>query len=340
MDMIKNQRVVEFLDSICSRVLLKGKVAEIRREYLSHIEDAVDAGIQSGLSKDQAITDAICRLGNPVMIGAALNRVHRPLLHLPVSRAVALVILVVTTHVVVFGGRAIQLLHGGAFATTVLFGGILAVVLGNKNAIFAAWRSTTLPVAALSGGERALAMGFFSKLSKHIQWMTFLVGAVSLVGIYLDMQQPHMIGRWVATGFLANLYGLVFGILLTGMHVGALKCGGRTRPKRIRSRFSGGKASVFLQGIIPVLVLFGLIRIFNQLDSPEKVIRGIWWMGGLFLLGVVLVALLSGNPAAVRVPGLNQSLIKRLKTVMPLFWTFPLFMTGSVGMVLIAVWKS
>lgn len=50
----------------------------VARELADHIQDQAQAYEESGVEHDQAIEMAVHEMGDPVEIGVALDRIHRP----------------------------------------------------------------------------------------------------------------------------------------------------------------------------------------------------------------------------------------------------------------------
>lgn len=67
-----------FIKAMLSQVKNPFVKHSLRNEYLSHIQDAIQDELESGLSLEDAETIVIERLGDPLEIGRALNQVHNP----------------------------------------------------------------------------------------------------------------------------------------------------------------------------------------------------------------------------------------------------------------------
>lgn len=71
--------VTAFLDTVCAQIRWQRWREEIRKELCAHIEDRMDyLMISRGFSLDEAAKEAVDAMGDPVLIGQALDRQHRP----------------------------------------------------------------------------------------------------------------------------------------------------------------------------------------------------------------------------------------------------------------------
>jgi len=71
-------KVKEYLDIICSQIRYKKIHAEICEEIENHINDQIEAFKAQGDNDETATIKAIEQMGDPVVIGTELDRVHRP----------------------------------------------------------------------------------------------------------------------------------------------------------------------------------------------------------------------------------------------------------------------
>ena len=77
MSSVKNTKVNEYINEVCSLIKNKKVHAEIKEELLSHIEDIIYDSIQSGISLDAAIDKALLQMGSAEVIGRDLNKAHK-----------------------------------------------------------------------------------------------------------------------------------------------------------------------------------------------------------------------------------------------------------------------
>lgn len=73
-----NQRIQEYLATVCSQIKWKEVHKPIREELLTHLSDIVVESVQNGLSEADAIDKAISQMGDPVNVGLELHKTHRP----------------------------------------------------------------------------------------------------------------------------------------------------------------------------------------------------------------------------------------------------------------------
>ena len=70
--------IEKVLDDICRYVKYENAHADIRAEYLDHIETAQNEHIKNGMSEDEALDAAINDLGDIKQTGKYLNKIHKP----------------------------------------------------------------------------------------------------------------------------------------------------------------------------------------------------------------------------------------------------------------------
>lgn len=73
-----NQRIQEYLATVCSQIKWKEVHNPIREELLTHLSDIVAESEQNGLSEADAIDKAISQMGDPVYVGLELHKTHKP----------------------------------------------------------------------------------------------------------------------------------------------------------------------------------------------------------------------------------------------------------------------
>ncbi|WP_339363409.1 permease prefix domain 1-containing protein [Vallitalea maricola] len=75
-----NETLEKYLDIICKQIKSKCMHKKIRKELLDHLNDQIDAYIDRGITKEQALQMAMKEMGNPTEIGNQLNKTHKPLI--------------------------------------------------------------------------------------------------------------------------------------------------------------------------------------------------------------------------------------------------------------------
>ena len=78
MDLLDNQKVNIYMDTVCSCVKFRGAHNEIRSEIETHLIDTVEEHEKEGISREEAIDMTIKQMGDPLDLGRKLNEVHRP----------------------------------------------------------------------------------------------------------------------------------------------------------------------------------------------------------------------------------------------------------------------
>ncbi len=73
-----NKNIKNFLDDILTNIKNKDVHNEVKMELESHILEIADEFIDSGLSEENSIKEALKRMGNPTKIGNKLNKIHKP----------------------------------------------------------------------------------------------------------------------------------------------------------------------------------------------------------------------------------------------------------------------
>ncbi len=70
-----------FLDALCAQIRVDSARNSLRREYAAHLEDHAAALIREGVSPAEAMDQAVDSMGDPVLLGQQLDRIHRPRIH-------------------------------------------------------------------------------------------------------------------------------------------------------------------------------------------------------------------------------------------------------------------
>lgn len=70
--------IEEYLNDVKNQIRNKNAKEFVGKELKSHIEEQVEAYIEDGLSKEQAVLAAVKDMGDPVNVGTSLDRIHRP----------------------------------------------------------------------------------------------------------------------------------------------------------------------------------------------------------------------------------------------------------------------
>ena len=74
---IENEKIDKYIDDVCSRVKNKKVHKLIKVELLCHFDDIIENCLDKGMSKDEAINQAISRMGSSEVVGDDLNNAHK-----------------------------------------------------------------------------------------------------------------------------------------------------------------------------------------------------------------------------------------------------------------------
>ena len=77
MSAIGNKKIDNYIDDVCSRVKNKKVHKLIKVELLCHFDDIIEDCLDKGMSKDDAIKQAILQMGSSEVIGDDLNKAHK-----------------------------------------------------------------------------------------------------------------------------------------------------------------------------------------------------------------------------------------------------------------------
>ena len=73
-----NQCVTDFIDRVLGQVKYKKAHRIIHEELRSHIEELTELHISDGMSEDEAVSKAVLKMGDPIVIGKQLHNTHKP----------------------------------------------------------------------------------------------------------------------------------------------------------------------------------------------------------------------------------------------------------------------
>ncbi len=73
-----HENISEYIEKICNQIRWKKIRPVIARELENHIDDQIQSYISGGMAPDEAIEKALIEMGDPIEIGSALDRTHRP----------------------------------------------------------------------------------------------------------------------------------------------------------------------------------------------------------------------------------------------------------------------
>lgn len=70
--------IEEYLNMLADQIRCKTAKEPVKREVRAHIEDQTEAFIAEGMDEEDARDAAVLEMGDPVAVGGALDRIHRP----------------------------------------------------------------------------------------------------------------------------------------------------------------------------------------------------------------------------------------------------------------------
>lgn len=71
-------KVSDFLDLVCGQIKAKEIHSEIRAGLESHLNDVIEQKIKEGVHKEEAMQQAIRQMGDPILLGKQMHKVHKP----------------------------------------------------------------------------------------------------------------------------------------------------------------------------------------------------------------------------------------------------------------------
>lgn len=73
-----DQKIIDFLDTVCEQITCKEIHDDIKLELKNHIIELTEDDISSGISEDESVNTALSRMGDATTIGKELNKCHKP----------------------------------------------------------------------------------------------------------------------------------------------------------------------------------------------------------------------------------------------------------------------
>lgn len=67
-----------FLDTVCEQIRFQKAHDFVKKELQEHITDQAAAFMEQGIEKETALQKAVAEMGDPVLVGTELDRIHRP----------------------------------------------------------------------------------------------------------------------------------------------------------------------------------------------------------------------------------------------------------------------
>lgn len=178
-------KLTRYLDEIGSQIRWKRARPVLLMELNDHALEQLDTCLSSGLSQAEAEAETLRQLGDPVEIGQALDRLHRPR---PQFGLLAL------TGVLTVAAAILQIL---------LLDGWDAPVISHTKLLF---------FSILGFG--ALAAGYFVNYMELIRHSTLIYWGAVAAALLLLVVSPVKNGRSYGPHYITMLYPLIYGLVL------------------------------------------------------------------------------------------------------------------------------
>ena len=71
-------KINQYLEKVCEQIRFEKAHDSIKKELQDHITDQIDTLMQEGIEEQKAVELAVKEMGDPVLVGTELDRIHRP----------------------------------------------------------------------------------------------------------------------------------------------------------------------------------------------------------------------------------------------------------------------
>jgi cell division protein FtsW (lipid II flippase) len=174
-----SEKIHEYSESVCGQIRWKKAHSVISKEIENHLIDQRDAYIANGADEITATDNAIFQMGDPVVVGTQLDRIHRP-------RPQWTMILL---------------------ATILLFGGIILRAYINYGLTPKELISAFIGLGFMT----AAYLSDFTLIGKYPKTVYFSILALSIAALLIS---PTINGRAYYAGFMPLLFPLGFAAVL------------------------------------------------------------------------------------------------------------------------------
>lgn len=222
MSLKQNDRIQAYLDTVSSHIKWREVHDQVKLELLSHLEDVVRELQHDGLSEQQAVREAIHRMGDADEIGRQLQQTHKPQENWPLVTVVALLSSVgmILMYMLELSGL-FTLVH--VFAKTLIFTGLgVALLIWLQYCDFRKVRPYTaylyigtmllwfigLIFGTSVNGESFLLLG---PISIDYSGILPYILVVSLAGVLTDRDWSNR--KWVTKSLLLFLVTFLFCVI-------------------------------------------------------------------------------------------------------------------------------
>lgn len=184
--MQQSTKISEYLKTVCEQIRWKKAHSVVSEEIHDHIIDQKHALEAEGIEEDTAIVKAIEEMGDPVLVGSELDRIHRPKIEWSI---------IVLTGMALLLGVAIRMFVFNDFAAPLILKSIIITLLGTGFMITAYFLD-------------------FTVVGKHSK--AIFLGLV-IVTIAVMLVSPIVNGRYLYVPFILLLFPTAFAGIVYSM---------------------------------------------------------------------------------------------------------------------------
>ncbi|MBD2871658.1 FtsW/RodA/SpoVE family cell cycle protein [Paenibacillus arenilitoris] len=182
----RNEAVGQFLKQVCGHIKAKEVHEEIRLEMLSHLDELVEDKLREGVTEEEAVRQALERMGDPDQIGKQLHAAHKPVFEWSLAVLVAIMV-----------GISLSVMYAMKF-TLIDEYGLVDRYFQHKSVYVAA--GVIVLIAIYFMDYRTL---------KKYSWYLYILNIVLVLGGSEFGQQINGSGRWLGIGSIGfDVYAL------------------------------------------------------------------------------------------------------------------------------------
>ncbi len=244
--------VKEYLDTVCEQIRFQKAHDSIKKELQDHITDQADALMQEGIEQQKAFELAVKEMGDPVLVGTELDRVHRP------NMRWSFIVFVILFSIVNFSIRFFieQNIPASYNANFINLGTVLRLVTGIVVTLAVCHVDFTI---LANNAQKIYVIYLAIMLVLHLYLTLFGItfnGARNYIHLaFLYLKAPTMIYFFpvVLVGLLYDCRGKSYQAILL--------CGASFFPIAFLSMGKGNNAAIFIVAVASViLILVSIVR--------------------------------------------------------------------------------
>ena len=238
--------IKSYLDTVCEQIRFQKAHTIVKRELQDHITDQTDAFIQQGFEKEIAVQKAIEQMGDPVLVGTELDRVHRP------ATKWEYIVFVILFSFINFILRFIVMQNVNYFHYDyfINWNTIFSLILGIAIMIVVCHIDFTI---LANNSQKIYMIYIMSMVILHIYlsiWGTMVNGTLCYITIgFITMKSPDLIYIYpvILTALLYDCRGKRYCAILL--------CGSSFLPVAFLSLYKGSNAAILVVAIISVILI-------------------------------------------------------------------------------------